>query len=91
MIPDINLTHEIPQEVKDAAILLGNYFKEQNIHKWALYDVCSRNKIECCDTGLFNDADSFAAQQGIVSWEWWKEMKHSEQIGGDGIDYYKSF
>ena len=43
MTPDINLYHEIPQEVKDAALLLGNYFKQQGIDNWALYDVSSRN------------------------------------------------
>ena len=32
MTPDINLYHEIPQEIKDAALLLGNYFKKQNPH-----------------------------------------------------------
>ena len=42
MTPDINLYHEIPQEVKDAALLLGNYFKKRNIDNWALYDVSSR-------------------------------------------------
>ena len=42
MSPDINLIHEIPQEVKDAAIFLGNYFKQQGINKWTLYDVASR-------------------------------------------------
>ena len=43
MSPDINLHHEIPEEVKDAALLLGNYFKKQGIDNWALYDVSSRN------------------------------------------------
>jgi hypothetical protein len=42
MSPDINLHHEIPQEVKDAAIFLGNYFKQQGIDNWVLYDVSSR-------------------------------------------------
>ena len=42
MTPDINLHHEIPQEVKDAALLLGNYVKKQNIDNWVLYDVSSR-------------------------------------------------
>ena len=91
MTPDINLIHEIPQEVKDAAILLGNYFKKQNIRDWALYDVRSRNSAEFHGSGFFDGAAYFAAQQGIVSWEWWKELKHPEQIGGDGIDYHKSF
>lgn len=43
MTPDINLYDEIPQEIKDAALLLGNYFKKRNIDNWALYDVSSRN------------------------------------------------
>ena len=43
MTPDINSHHEIPQEIKDAALLLGNYFKKQNIDNWTLYDVSSRN------------------------------------------------
>ena len=42
MLPDIDLNDEIPQEVKDAAIFLGNYFKKQNIDNWVLYDVSSR-------------------------------------------------
>ena len=43
MTPDINLYHEIPQEVKDAALFLGNYFKKQGIDNWALCGVSSRN------------------------------------------------
>ena len=43
MLPDIDLNDEIPQEVKDAALFLGNYFKQQGIDNWTLYDVCSRN------------------------------------------------
>ena len=43
MTLDINLIHEIPQEVKDAALFLGNYFKKQGIDNWALYDVSSCN------------------------------------------------
>jgi hypothetical protein len=39
----MNLHHEIPQDVKDAALLLGNYFKKQGIDNWTLYDVSSRN------------------------------------------------
>jgi hypothetical protein len=34
MTPDPNLWAEIPQEVKDAAILLGNYFKKQGLDSW---------------------------------------------------------
>lgn len=44
MTPD-NLWIEVPQEVKDAALLLGNYFKKQGIDNWALYDVCSRKSV----------------------------------------------
>lgn len=87
----INLHREIPQEVKDAALLLGNYFKKQGIDNWALYDVCSRNSASFCDSGFFDSAAYFASQQGIVSWEWWKEKNHPDQIEGDGIDYHKSF
>jgi len=43
MNPDPNLWIEIPQEVKDAALFLGNYFKQQGIDNWTLYDVSSRN------------------------------------------------
>ena len=43
MTPDINLYDEIPQEIKDAALLLGNCFKKRNIDNWTLYDVSSRN------------------------------------------------
>jgi hypothetical protein len=46
MNPDPNLWREIPQEVKDAALLLGNYFKKQNIDDWDLYDVCSRKSVD---------------------------------------------
>ena len=45
MNPDPNLWREIPQEVKDAALLLGNYFKKQGIDNWTLYDVCSRKSV----------------------------------------------
>ncbi len=41
-----NLWREIPQEVKDAALLLGNYFKKQGIDNWTLYDVCSRKSVD---------------------------------------------
>jgi hypothetical protein len=46
MTPDIDLIYKIPQEVKDAALLLGNYFKKQGIDNWALYDVCSRKSVD---------------------------------------------
>jgi uncharacterized protein (DUF2164 family) len=50
MTPDIDLIYKIPQEVKDAALLLGNYFKKQGIDNWALYDVCSRQSFN----GVYN-------------------------------------
>jgi len=37
---------EIPEEVKTAARLLGNYFQQQGISKWELFDVCSRNHAD---------------------------------------------
>ena len=40
---DTNLIYDIPKEVKQAALLVGNYFKENGIDEWALYDICSRN------------------------------------------------
>ncbi len=46
MTPDIDLIYKIPQEVKDAALLLGNYFKKQGIDNWVLYDVCSRKSVD---------------------------------------------
>jgi hypothetical protein len=45
MTPDPNLWAEIPQEVKDAALLLGNYFKKQGLDSWTLYDVSSRQNF----------------------------------------------
>ena len=54
MSPDIDLIHKIPQEVKDAALLLGNYFKKQNINNWALYDVCSRKLVNNLENQVKN-------------------------------------
>lgn len=54
MFHDINLIHEIPQEVKDAALLLGNYFKKQGIDNWALYDVCSRKSVDNLENQVKN-------------------------------------
>ena len=53
MTPD-NLWQEIPQEVKDAALLLGNYFKKQGIDNWALYDVCSRKSLDNLENRVKN-------------------------------------
>jgi len=49
-----NLWREIPQEVKDAALLLGNYFKKQGIDDWALYDVCSRKSLDNLENQVKN-------------------------------------
>ena len=54
MFHDINLIHEIPQEVKDAALFLGNYFKKQGIDNWALYDVCSRKSVDNLENQVKN-------------------------------------
>lgn len=54
MFHDINLQHEIPEEVKDAALLLGNYFKKQGIDNWALYDVCSRKSVDNLENQVKN-------------------------------------
>jgi hypothetical protein len=54
MTPDIDLIYKIPQEVKDAALLLGNYFKKQNIDNWALYDVCSRKSLDNLENQVKN-------------------------------------
>jgi hypothetical protein len=37
---------EVPGEVTDAARLVSNYFNEQNIVKWELMDICSRNHAD---------------------------------------------
>jgi hypothetical protein len=60
MTPD-NLWQEIPQEVKDAALLLGNYFKKQGIDNWALYDVSSRESFN----GAYNLAYNLGYNQGL--------------------------
>jgi hypothetical protein len=54
MTPDPNLWAEIPQEVKDAALLLGNYFKKQGIDDWDLYDVCSRKSLDNLENQVKN-------------------------------------
>jgi predicted transcriptional regulator len=54
MSPDPNLWREIPQEVKDAALLLGNYFKKQGIDNWTLYDVCSRKSVDNLENQVKN-------------------------------------
>ena len=64
MNPDINLWQEIPQEIKDAALLLENYFKEKNIDKWALYDVCSRKLVDEAYNNGLNTAISLVKECG---------------------------
>jgi hypothetical protein len=38
-----NLLYEIPDEVKDAAILVEKWFKEHNLKRWQMFGICSRN------------------------------------------------
>lgn len=64
MNPDPNLWAEIPQEIKDAALLLENYFKEKNIDKWALYDVCSRKLVDEAYNNGLNTAISLVKECG---------------------------
>ena len=68
MTPD-NLWIEVPQEVKDAALLLGNYFKKQGIDDWALYDVCSRKSLD----NLENQ---------VKKLETWKAIKRINRLNG---------
>jgi hypothetical protein len=46
MTTDISCFHNIPDEVIQAARLVGNYFAEQGISKWELMDICSRNHAD---------------------------------------------
>jgi hypothetical protein len=94
MTPDPNLWTEIPQEVKDAAILLGNYFKKQGIDSWALYDVSSRQSFNGAYNRGLDTAISLAKECNdmetiICGLENSKKQFLNE--GGDGIDYTKSF
>jgi uncharacterized protein (DUF2164 family) len=94
MIPDINLHHEIPQEVKDAALLLGNYFKKQGIDSWALYDVSSRQNFngaynQGLDTAINLVSEGSDMETVICGLE--NSKKQFSNKGGDGIDYTKSF
>ena len=94
MRPDINLHHEIPQEVKDAAIFLGNYFKQQGIDNWALYDVSSRQSFNGAynkglDTAISLVEESSDMETVICGLK--NSKKQFSNKGGDGIDYTKSF
>jgi len=98
MTPDPNLWREIPQEVKDAAILLGNYFKKQGIDNWVLHDVSSRNAYLAGHKMGYNSALTVAISLAeehrafrtlICELENIKRQLSNES--GDGIDYTKSF
>ena len=93
MSPDINLIYEIPQEVKDAALLLGNYFKKQNIDNWVLYDVSSRQSFngaynQGLDTAISLVSEGSDMETIICGLENSKKQFSNES---DGIDYTKSF
>ncbi len=94
MTPDPNLWAEIPQEVKDAAILLGNYFKKKGLDSWALYDVSSRQNFngvynQGLDTAISLVSEGSDMETIICGLENSKKQLSNE--GGDGIDYTKSF
>ncbi len=94
MTPDPNLWAEIPQEVKDAAILLGNYFKKQGLDSWTLYDVSSRQNFngsynQGLDTAISLVSEGSDMETIICGLENSKKQFLNE--GGDGIDYTKSF
>ncbi len=94
MTPDPNLWAEIPQEVKDAAILLGNYFKKQGLYTSALYDVSSRQNFngaynQGLDTAISLVSEGSDMETIICGLENSKKQLSNE--GGDGIDYTKSF
>ena len=94
MTLDINLYHEIPQEVKDAALLLGNFFKKQGIDNWALYDVSSRQSFngaynQGLDTAINLVSEGSDMETVICGLK--NSKKQFSNKGGDGIDYTKSF
>lgn len=62
MTPDPNLLSEIPQEVKDAAVLLEKFFKEKGVDKWELYGVCSRKSVDAAYNSGLDTAISLAKE-----------------------------
>lgn len=62
MTPDLNLLSEIPQEVKDAAVLLEKFFKEKGVDKWELYGVCSRKSVDAAYNSALDTAISLAEE-----------------------------
>jgi hypothetical protein len=93
MTPDPNLWAEIPQEVKNAAILLGNYFKKQGLDSWTLYDVSSRQNFngaynQGLDTAISLVSEGSDTETIICGLENSKKQFSNES---DGIDYTKSF
>ena len=85
---------EIPQEVKDAALLLGNYFKKQGIDSWALYDVSSRQNFngaynQGLDTAISLVSEGSDMETIICGLE--NSKKQFSNKDGDGIDYTNSF
>ena len=46
MIDEFLNMSDVPSEVTDAARLVSNYFNKQNIVKWELMDICSRNHAD---------------------------------------------
>lgn len=93
MSPDINLHHEIPQEVKDAAIFLGNYFKQQGIDNWALYDVSSRQSFDGAYNQGLDTAISLVEEGSDIETIICRLEDSKRQFSNecDGIDYTKSF
>jgi hypothetical protein len=94
MSPDIDLIYKIPQEVKDAAILLGNYFKKQGLDSWILYDVSSRQNFngaynQGLDTAISLVSECSDMETIICGLE--NSKKQFSNKGGDGIDYTNSF
>jgi len=62
MTPDPNLLSEIPQKVKDAAMLLEKFFKEKGVDKWELYGVCSRKSVDAAYNSGLDTAISLAEE-----------------------------
>jgi len=62
MTPDPNLLSEIPQKVKDAAMLLEKFFKEKGVDKWELYGVYSRKSVDAAYNSGLDTAISLAEE-----------------------------